>query len=95
MFIACIKRFVFDPNIRSSRRSGRELQVTRSGNVIELGTRPSVFVPQLEILRMQLVSYTMKVLEVVGQHKHEWVENQCKSRILCVFSIALNRKYSD
>ena len=34
-----LKKFVFDPNIRSSRRSGRELQVTRSGNVIELGTR--------------------------------------------------------
>ena len=43
--VACLclsyvfKTFVFDPNIRSSRRSGRELQVTRSGNVIELGTR--------------------------------------------------------
>ena len=33
------KTFVFDPNMRSSRRSGRELQMTRSGNVIELGTR--------------------------------------------------------
>ena len=34
-----LKKFVFDPNMRSSRRSGRELQITRSGNVIELGTR--------------------------------------------------------